>query len=557
MSAAFCCAMLMTLIVSIPIQASTLTNLVVRSEKMGRDIPVSLVLPVGYDAAAETRYPSVYVLHGANGSCTGKASEAVWGQLVDKYAFIAVVPDGGKTSWWLDSPIDPKYQYETFLVGEVVPYVDANYKTVADRAKRAITGGSMGGHGACYIGMRHKDIFGVIGNIYGGVDLEPWSGRWEIDKRLGPRDENIALWEEHSVVNVAKSLKNGEVELVSVVGTEDFFLGCNRQLHELLSANGVAHTYVEMRSQTTLGSTHGKFYAQGAEVCLRFIYNYFKDGYGHLGDATTKISKDLASVSCEFDFFDLNEAAVRTFRERLSAKIGGPFLIAHRGCQSLAPENTVASFVCAARLGLDAIETDVQISADGVLVCVHDASLKRMFGIDRKVSEMTLADLRTLVPVKGNGRNSWPKEMLRIPTFAEYLDVCQEYDKVPFIETKGDVAVVKPVLDEVRRRGLSKIAVLSSVSFDHIREARRLDKEIFVHHIFSKLELLDELAAIGNAGLSYNFTSPDDAPAGIVGRVHAKGVKMCLRAGDTPESVAMMRAMGLDYIPTNVTIPVE
>jgi len=286
-----CCGVLAALTATTTAHASTLTNLTVRSEKIDSDIPVSIVLPDGYDAAADTRYPSVYVLHGANGSGHKKASESVLGQLVDKYGFIAICPDGGKTSWWLDSPIDPSCQYETFVADEVVPYVDANYRTVADRSNRAIMGGSMGGHGACYIGMRHKDLFGAIGNIYGGVDLVPWSWSSGWDKRLGPRDENIALWEEHSVINVAKSLKNGEVELVSVVGTEDFFLGCNRRLHELLSANGVAHTYIEVRSQTTLASTHGKFYAQGAEITMRFIHCYFRDGYGHLGDVDTRPAK--------------------------------------------------------------------------------------------------------------------------------------------------------------------------------------------------------------------------------------------------------------------------
>jgi glycerophosphoryl diester phosphodiesterase len=260
----------------------------------------------------------------------------------------------------------------------------------------------------------------------------------------------------------------------------------------------------------------------------------------------------------------------RTFLERLATKKDGPFLIAHRGCQSLAPENTVASFICAARLGLDAIETDVRLTADGALVCVHDDTLKRMFGIDREVSSMSLEELRKLIPVKSkdkgkekkgkikvNGLESWPKEALRIPTFAEYLDVCERYDKVPFIETKGDVAVVKPVLEEVRRRGLAEVAVLSSIPFDHIREARRLDKEIFVHHIFSEPTLLDELAAMGNAGLSYNYKDLAEVPEGLVGRVHAKGVKMCLRAGDTPEAVAKMRELGLDYIPTNVTVPLD
>ena len=255
-------------------------------------------------------------------------------------------------------------------------------------------------------------------------------------------------------------------------------------------------------------------------------------------------------------------AARRSFVERLGerAKAGRPFFIAHRGCQSLAPENSVASFVCAARLGLDAIETDVRLSSDGALVCVHDGTLKRMFGDGREVAAVGYDELRRLLPVNGEkgkvkGLKSWSTDALRIPTFAEYLDVCEQYDKVPFIETKGDVAVVKPVLEEVRRRGLTKVAVLSSIQFDHIREARRLDKEIFVHHIFSAPELLDELAAMGNAGLSYNYKDLAAVPEGLVERVHAKGVKMCLRAGDTPDAVAKMMALGLDYIPTNVTVP--
>lgn len=136
-----------------------------------------------------------------------------------------------------------------------------------------------------------------------------------------------------------------------------------------------------------------------------------------------------------------------------------------------------------------------------------------------------------------------------------YVSKSGSDDKVPFIETKGDVAVVKPVIEELRRRGLLRVAVLSAISFDHIREARRLDKEIFVHHIFSKPELLDELAAMGNAGLSYNYKDLATVPDGLVERVHAKGVKMCLRAGDTPETVEKMVALGLDYIPTNVTVP--
>jgi len=234
-----------------------------------------------------------------------------------------------------------------------------------------------------------------------------------------------------------------------------------------------------------------------------------------------------------------------------------PFLIAHRGCTALAPENTRASFLCAARLGLHAIETDVRFAGDGSLVCSHDDSLRRMFGAEGNVSAMTAGELRALVPSVGNGLSRWPREWLRIPTFGEYLDICEQFDRVPFIETKGDAAVVAPVLAELRRRGLSRVAVLSAIDIDHIREARRLDRGIFVHHIFSRPELLDELAAMGDAGLSYDYPDLDAVPEGLVERVHAKGVRICLRAGDTPEAVARMLALGLDYIPTNCMIPCD
>ena len=262
--------------------ASTLTNLTVRSEKMGKGIPVSIVLPESYERG-RTNYPCVYMLHGAGGSNARVDNPVVRG-LADRYGLILVAPDGGRQGWWLDSPVKPDSQYETFVVGELLPYVDARFRTQNVRAKRGIMGGSMGGHGACYLGFRHKDLFGVVGSIYGGVDLMPWSGRWGLDECLGPRNEHPERWREHSVVQVAKTLKNGEIDLICTVGTEDFFLGCNRMLHDLLSANGVAHTYVEVTAPTLVQSSHGRFYNQGAELCLRFIANYFTDGHGHLGD---------------------------------------------------------------------------------------------------------------------------------------------------------------------------------------------------------------------------------------------------------------------------------
>lgn len=236
------------------------------------------------------------------------------------------------------------------------------------------------------------------------------------------------------------------------------------------------------------------------------------------------------------------ETTGRPFLARIADP--APFFIAHRGIVDKAvgeKENTLASFEAAGRAKMQAIETDVRLTADGQLVCTHDASLKRVFGVVLNVEKATLAEVR-----------KYP-----VPTFAEYLDVCAKYDAVPFIETKGDKKVVAPVLDELRKRGLLKVAVMSSGSIDHIREVRRLDKEVFVHHIFSKPALLDEIAAMGNAGLSWNYPDLRKLPQGLVEKTHEKGVKCCLRGCDSPESFHAMRRLKLDYLPTNKMTPAK
>lgn len=229
-------------------------------------------------------------------------------------------------------------------------------------------------------------------------------------------------------------------------------------------------------------------------------------------------------------------AEPRPFVERL--RTDQPFFIAHRGLvdkEKGVLENTLASFEAAGRAKMQAIETDVRLTADGALVCSHDATLKRVFGVDLNVEKTTFAEVR--------------KHPL--PTFDEYLDVCAKYDAVPFIETKGDKKVVAPVLEVLRRRGLLEVAVMSAVPFAHIREVRRIDKTVFVHHIFSEPELLDEIAAMGRSGVSWNCKDLSKLPPGLIARTHERGVKCCLRACDSPEALAAMRKLELDYFPTN------
>ena len=261
--------------------AATVVDAQVWSPSMSTAMPVRVILPEDY-AHGTNRYPSVYLLHGAGGSCRVMSDTLEQG-LCDEHQVIGIVPDGTKASWWWDSPTEPHARFETFVSKEVLAWADRTYRTIPRRDKRAIVGESMGGHGACWIGFRHRDVFGAVGNIYGGVDVRPFEGKWSLEKRLGPQAQFPERWLAHSAITEAAKLRNGDIELLTVVGTDDIFLVPNRRMHELLSANRVRHQYLEIRGEDEALSSHTHPFRKAAEVIVfRFIDRYFREGKGSL-----------------------------------------------------------------------------------------------------------------------------------------------------------------------------------------------------------------------------------------------------------------------------------
>ena len=247
----------------------------VPSATMKKDVPTTVVLPGNYTDSDSRRYPVVYMLHGAGNDQRTYACEPIL-SLADGIGVIVVCPYGG-ASWWIDSPQVPHMCYETFVTQELVPYVDGHYHTVANRSGRAIAGHSMGGHGACFIGFGHTDLFGAVGNVMGGVDLRPFSTRQDLLKLLGDPAAHPDDWERFSAISRAAKLRNGEVQFTTVVGTGDFFFGVNRAMHDLLSSNRVAHVHQEIRGIDEEHSTHTRTFAYEAmkTVFARFG-EYFK-----------------------------------------------------------------------------------------------------------------------------------------------------------------------------------------------------------------------------------------------------------------------------------------
>ncbi len=207
--------------------------------------PVTVVVPEKYLSAGDTcRYNVVYLLHGYGDDYTGYAKGMPLDSLADRHQVIFVCPDG-LTSWYWDSPVDTTMQMESYIIHDLIPTIDSRLRTVADRTGRSIAGLSMGGHGAMWLAMRHKDLFAATASMSGGLDISrpEFKEYWEMWRWLGPQEENRQLWRRHTALSLVPTLNPDELDMMVVCGDEDFFFKVNQRFHYALENRGIAHRY--------------------------------------------------------------------------------------------------------------------------------------------------------------------------------------------------------------------------------------------------------------------------------------------------------------------------
>lgn len=253
-----------------PLSAAQVESVEIFSPSMNRPIKTAVVLPEKYKDGQPL--PVVYLLHGYSGNYQSWVKDfPALTNLVDQYEFIVVSPDGGFSSWYFDSWIDAKFRYETFVARELVESIDAKYRTVRDRKGRAISGLSMGGHGALFLAFKHQDVFGAAGSMSGGVDLRPFPMNWDISKRIGDYATHPQAWETNSVINLVHLLKPHSLSLMIDCGTSDFFYDVNKALHEKLLYRNIPHDYIEREGEHNL-----KYWQNSLPYHCLFFHRYFK-----------------------------------------------------------------------------------------------------------------------------------------------------------------------------------------------------------------------------------------------------------------------------------------
>jgi len=242
------------------------------SESMDKQVPNIVITPSGY-GKSQQEYPVVYLLHGAGGDFTqwmGMKPELK--DYADQYELIIVCPDGGSTSWYFDSPVDPSMRYETYITTELVNYIDENYRTLDHSNGRAITGLSMGGHGALYLSIRHPEIWGAAGSTSGGVDIRPFPNGWDLPQRLGKYADHPNNWEDNTVINMVDDLARSDLALIFDCGVDDFFFDANQRLHEALLLKDIPHDYT-----VRPGKHDADYWIDAIPYHLLFFDEFFED----------------------------------------------------------------------------------------------------------------------------------------------------------------------------------------------------------------------------------------------------------------------------------------
>jgi S-formylglutathione hydrolase FrmB len=219
----------------------------VHSACMNKDIEAAVMVPTSYADGAGRKYPVIYFLDGHSGDGKRLFYDFYKDELMkqsDQFNVIMVAV-GGFNTWYFDSPVNPEVKWQQFLTKELIPFVDASYRTIAKREGRAITGLSMGGHGSFYTAFRHPELFIAAGSTSGGVDFRSWPDNWDIAAMLGKKSEHEKNWDEGVVINNLNALPKAKMALYFDCGVNDFFLEVNRALDKKMTDMKIVHSYEE------------------------------------------------------------------------------------------------------------------------------------------------------------------------------------------------------------------------------------------------------------------------------------------------------------------------
>lgn len=233
-------------------------------------------------------------------------------------------------------------------------------------------------------------------------------------------------------------------------------------------------------------------------------------------------------------------------------------IIAHRGFSSIAPENTLAAFHAALQHHANSIEFDVQLSADGVPVIFHDAKFDRIVGINEKLREKTLAELKTL------DVGSWFSEEFageRIPTLEETLALIKDIKNYIYFDVKPyydwSETEIENLIQIINKQGIKHKCVITSFNDKFIEQFRYQTQDMIFGRLVGNyddynLQLTKAIAAIDPL-ISTQYRILFDYPE-LIKATRSQGIDIVAWTVDSREDFQKLNDLGIYRIVTNSLI---
>jgi S-formylglutathione hydrolase FrmB len=235
------------------------------------------VLPPGFDAHPQKKYPVLYFLHGLGGDQTFMVTSGAWNVVADGWErkslgeFVVITPQAGR-SFYINSK-DGRARYDDFFIREFIPKMEKRFHLMSTRSGRAIGGVSMGGYGALRFAFKYPHMFSVVAVHMPALleQLPHGSANAGLSAFLGgafgtPIDE--AFWKANTPFVFARTAGLQGIVIYADCGDRDDFGfdAGTRELDALLTRKKIPHTI-----HVYPGSHSAEYVAQHLEASMTFV----------------------------------------------------------------------------------------------------------------------------------------------------------------------------------------------------------------------------------------------------------------------------------------------
>ena len=263
-------------------------------------------------------------------------------------------------------------------------------------------------------------------------------------------------------------------------------------------------------------------------------------------ELTTLLNRTITDFTTRLDNFD---SQLNDIVDSENFKVNRVKMIAHRGLSSEAPENTIPSFELASKKGYWGVECDILETKDNEFILMHDNTVDRTTNGEGLVSELTLAQIKSLNIDSGTGISNY--ENLKVPTLEEFLQCVKNNGVVPIIEIKSlATSSIEKFIEIIKRNGFEHSCIIISFDKDCLIKIRELNKNIRLSPLLDfTVENIEFCSQLKNADIDVPYSQ---VTSELVKEAHYRNIKVNCWTVNNDNDKNSLFEKGVDFITTDL-----